>query len=147
MARTKEVNVIADEYGDCFGSYQEQLLEMETLSALKKERDTAKARVLEQAAEIMTLQADCSTLATEVATLRGHVAQAYRDGQGHNHCWRNIERLFEQFGLKLKRRGLPPLEEFKAGCEAFQCELYEHPERWPDFIPLSTGNGEEKENG
>lgn len=94
----------------------------------------AHARVLEQAREIMALQADLSTARTEIATLRGYVEQCYRDAEGHNHCWRNVERLFEQFGLKAKRRALPPLAEFKAGCEAFQCAVYTEPERWPDFV-------------
>jgi chromosome segregation ATPase len=92
------------------------------------------ARVLEQAAEIMALQADLSTARTEIATMRGNVEQLHRDSDGHNYCWRNLKRLFEQFGLEATQRSLPPLEEFKAGCEAFQRELFKGEGRWPDFI-------------
>lgn len=107
---------------------------MRVVAEAKEILRLSELRRMQQASEIMALQADNSTLATKIAEQRSYVAQCYRDGQGHNHCWRNVERMFEQFGLKPKRRDLPPLDEFKQGCESFQCELYKAPERWPDFI-------------
>lgn len=97
-------------------------------------RVVAEKRAAELVVELMKSQADLSTARTENAALRGHVEQAYRDFEGHNHCWRNIERLFEQFGLAPKRRALPPYEEAMVGCAAFWKAAEKEPGRWPDFV-------------
>lgn len=94
----------------------------------------SEARRLEQAKEIMELQADLSTALTTIAAQKAAVEQHFRDSQGHNHCFRNNPRLWEAFGLTKKPEHLPPEDEFQAGCDRFRAELYSHPERWPDFM-------------
>lgn len=137
-----QMNMGASALGAIYREVEKYHEPMSMVNEAKERLHHSELRRMEQASEIMALQADNSTLATEVATLRGYAEQCYRDGQGHNHCWRNVERMFEQFGLQPKRRGLPPLDEFKQGCEAFQCELYKTPERWPDFIEGAEKNDE-----
>lgn len=103
--------------------------------ALVAEFHAQEERRLRLASEVMLLQADLSTAQTESATLMGVIGQAYRDSAGHNNCWRNLQRMFEQLGLNPPAT-LPPRDEFEAGCRAFQNELYANPGRFPDFIPL-----------
>lgn len=93
-------------------------------------------RRMQLAEENMKLMADLSTAKTKIADQQAAVEQAYRDAQGHNHCWRNWDRLWEAFGLKAKPLGLPPRDEAEAGCKAFWDELYGCPHRWPDFIKI-----------
>lgn len=103
---------------------------------LLAEVDAQQLRRLALAQDVMALQADISTEKTAVAALWTKIQQLWRDGEGHNHCWRNVERFFEAVGLKPKRTTLPPEDEFDAGCTAFRKELYACASRWPDFIPL-----------
>ncbi|MBI4174167.1 MAG: hypothetical protein HY517_00855 [Candidatus Aenigmarchaeota archaeon] len=57
------------------------------------------------------------------------VVQEFADMQGHDRCWWHpdlLNRLAEIFEIKsLKDLELPPLEEFKRGCEQYQREQYE----------------------
>ncbi len=95
-------------------------------------------RRMVQARQIMVLMADLSTARTETARLQGAIEQLYRDSDGHNHCWMNVQRLFQAAGLKPKRLCLPPKDEALAGCVAFWDAYYAEPERWPDFIELDS---------
>ena len=56
------------------------------------------------------------------------VIQDWADKQGHDRCWYYPElfrELVEIFEIKLsKNPSLPPLDEFKKGCEKYQKEEY-----------------------
>lgn len=109
---------------------------------LKRRLAESEARRMEQATEIMSLQADLSTAETRIAWMQGAVEQHWRDSRGHNHCVRNNPRLWEKFGLVPRQAGLPPRDEFEAGCRMFLDELYGDSQRWPDFFELLTsGSG------
>lgn len=55
------------------------------------------------------------------------ILQEWLDQTGHNKCWYYPElfmKLCELYGLMTKVPELPPLTEFKAGCEQYQKEVY-----------------------
>lgn len=59
------------------------------------------------------------------------ILQAWVDKQGHERCWYYPD-LFRQlaalYGVVPKEEpGLPPIEEFKAGCAKYQAEEYSEP--------------------
>jgi hypothetical protein len=87
-----------------------------------------------QAAQIMTLMAEKSSVETELVRVRGLIEQHYRDNEGHNHCWRNNHRLWEGIGLRPKTLNLPPRQEAEHGCKVFWDQLYSEPNIYPDFI-------------
>ena len=99
----------------------------------------SEARRMQQATEIMALQADLSTATSKYASLWEKVQQLARDCDGHNMCWMNTERFLAAVGLHARPR-MPPRDEFEAGCRAFQDELYDGSgqDRWPDFFSLAT---------
>ncbi|MEN9626022.1 MAG: hypothetical protein RL557_350 [archaeon] len=57
-----------------------------------------------------------------------HVIQEWIDKQGHERCWyypdlyRQLAEIFQV--TQTKTPALPPLEEFKKGCEKYQQEEY-----------------------
>jgi len=61
--------------------------------------------------------------------LARNVIQEWVDKQGHNRCWYYpdlFNRLVEVYDIKLKKDpSLPPLDEFKKGCERYQKEEFE----------------------
>ena len=55
------------------------------------------------------------------------IIQKWVDKQGHDRCWYYPElfrELADLFGVKASDPGLPPEEEFKAGCERYRKEEY-----------------------
>lgn len=107
-----------------------------TAQRLSTEHTHQEIRRLQLAEENMRLMADLSTARTTIANQQAAVAQCHRDAVGHNHCWRNWDRLFEAFGLEPVKKELPPRDEAEAGCKAFWDELYSCSHRWPDFINI-----------
>ena len=57
------------------------------------------------------------------------ILQEWVDQQGHDRCWYYpdvFERLVEILEVKItKRPSLPPLQEFKRGCELYQKKEYD----------------------
>lgn len=56
-----------------------------------------------------------------------NVIQEWVDKQGHDRCWYYpdlFRKLAEIFEVKYTDPGLPPLDEFKKGCERYQDEEY-----------------------
>ncbi|MBS3147467.1 hypothetical protein J4219_01130 [Candidatus Woesearchaeota archaeon] len=56
------------------------------------------------------------------------IIQAWLDKQGHDRCWYYPDLFRELAGLldisASKEPGLPPLDEFKKGCERYQKEEF-----------------------
>lgn len=90
------------------------LIQQNQILSLRKQLEEAQRRILEQAVEIMELQATLSNSQKQV-------------GQ---------QKLWEQFGLQAKRAQLPPRIEFEAGCRAFQDQVYSS--EWSDFFELMS---------
>ena len=57
-----------------------------------------------------------------------HLIQEWVNKQGHDRCWYYpdlFRKLADTFQVKLSQEpSLPPLEEFKKGCEKYQQEEY-----------------------
>ena len=70
----------------------------------------------------------CSAGKCEKCNEAAKLLQEWTDKQGHDRCWYYPDifcRLCEIYGIMPGEVKLPPLDEFKGGCERYQKEEFE----------------------